>query len=45
MPFVLKFYEGGISRDEYWRLTVPEYNVLAEYMTEYAKQVEEANRG
>jgi hypothetical protein len=30
---------------EYWRLTVPEYNVLAEYMTEYAKQVEEANRG
>ena len=43
LPYVCKFYK--MQPSEYWRLTVPEYNALAEYMTEYAEQVEEANRG
>lgn len=40
---MVKFFH--MSPRDYWGLTVREYNALATYMTEYAKQMEKANRG
>jgi hypothetical protein len=32
-----------MSPTDYWRLTLPEYNILAEYMDDYAKEMERAS--
>jgi len=41
MPSFCKFFH--MQPSEYWRLTLPEFNTLADFMQEYAREMERAS--